>query len=89
MSRHDQERLRDILDAIRAIKQHLGRGDLSDGLVYDAVHMRLVEIGLSSFLRDHSRWFLPLSDTIESTQNIARHHFESTQNISQHHFELT
>lgn len=45
MSRHDEERLRDILDAIRAIRRHLERGDLSDGLIYDAVRMRLVEIG--------------------------------------------
>jgi len=45
MSRHDEERLHDILDAIRAIRKHLERGDLSDGLIYDAVRMRLVEIG--------------------------------------------
>jgi len=45
MSRHDEERHRDILNAIKAIKRYMERGDLSDGLVYDAVRMRLVEIG--------------------------------------------
>ena len=44
-SRHDGDRLRDILDAIVAIRSHLTRGDLSDGLVFDAVRVRLIEIG--------------------------------------------
>lgn len=41
MTRRDAERLADILDAIGAIRSHLVRGDLSDGLVYDAVRVRL------------------------------------------------
>ena len=45
MSRHDGARLRDIVDAIEAIRSHLERGDLRDGLVYDAVRIRLLEIG--------------------------------------------
>ena len=45
MTRRDAERLADILDAIGAIRSHLVRGDLSDGLVYDAVRVRLIEIG--------------------------------------------
>lgn len=45
MSRHDRARLQDIADAIDAIRSHLSRGDLHDGLVYDAVRIRLVEIG--------------------------------------------
>ena len=44
-SRHDGDRLGDILDAIVAIKSNLMRGDLSDGLVFDAVGVRLIEIG--------------------------------------------
>lgn len=31
-SRHDEERLADIVDAITAIRSYLTRGDLSDGL---------------------------------------------------------
>lgn len=45
MSRREQERLEDIGEAIAVIRQHLTRGDLSDGLVYDAVRVRLIEIG--------------------------------------------
>ena len=39
------QRLLDILAAIEAIRSHLARGDLSDGMVFDAVRIRLLEIG--------------------------------------------
>jgi uncharacterized protein with HEPN domain len=42
VSRHDASRLSDIVEAIRS---HLGKGDLSEGVVYDAVRVRLIEIG--------------------------------------------
>ena len=42
MSRHDASRLADVIEAS---KDHLTRGDLNDGLVYDAVRVRLIEIG--------------------------------------------
>ena len=45
MSRRDAERLDDIVAAISAIRSHVARGDLSDGLVFDAVRVRLIEIG--------------------------------------------
>lgn len=45
MTRRDDARLQDIVDAIDAIRSHLSRGDLHDGLVYDAVRVRLIEIG--------------------------------------------
>jgi uncharacterized protein with HEPN domain len=45
LSRHDATRLGDIIDAVGAIRAHLGRGNLHDGLVYDAVRVRLIEIG--------------------------------------------
>jgi uncharacterized protein with HEPN domain len=41
----EQQRLTDIQAAIDAIRSHLQRGDLSDGLVFDAVRIRLLEIG--------------------------------------------
>ncbi len=43
--RSDEQRLDDILVAARAIESHLDRGTLDDGLVYDAVRVRLIEIG--------------------------------------------
>lgn len=45
MSREDAARLGDIVEAIDAIRDHLTRGGLDDGLVYDAVRVRLIEIG--------------------------------------------
>ena len=45
MSYRDQQRLTDIASAITAIRSHLERGDLSDGLIFDAVRIRLLEIG--------------------------------------------
>lgn len=45
MSRRDEDRLRDVADSLDAIRNHLTRGDLHDGLVYDAVRVRLIEIG--------------------------------------------
>ena len=45
MTRRDRQRLDDVLAAIDAIAEHLGRGDLHDGLVFDAVRARLIEVG--------------------------------------------
>jgi uncharacterized protein with HEPN domain len=41
----DRQRLADIQAAVEAIHSHLERGGLSDGLVFDAVRIRLLEIG--------------------------------------------
>ena len=45
MSRSDRDRLHDVLEAGAAIAEHLQRGPLSDGLVFAAVRVRLIEIG--------------------------------------------
>ena len=45
MSYRDRQRLADIQAAIDAIGSHMTRGTLSDGLVFDAVRIRLLEIG--------------------------------------------
>ena len=45
MSYRDRERLADILAAIDAIRSHVSRGELLDGLIFDAVRIRLLEIG--------------------------------------------
>ena len=45
MSRSDRDRLVDVLEAGAAIAEHLQRGPLTDGLVLDAVRVRLIEIG--------------------------------------------
>lgn len=43
--RNDAQRLADVLAAADAIGDHLERGGLTDGLVFDAVRVRLIEIG--------------------------------------------
>ena len=45
MKRADTQWLNDVLNAIAAIERHLNRGALSDPLVFDAVRVRLIEIG--------------------------------------------
>jgi uncharacterized protein with HEPN domain len=45
MNYRDQQRLDDITSAVAAIRSHPERGDLSDGHVFDAVRLRLLEIG--------------------------------------------
>ena len=44
--RQSRARLVDIVMAIKAIDDHMTRGDLRDGLVFDAVRVRLIEITL-------------------------------------------
>lgn len=43
--RADAQRLDDVLAAASAIDSHMERGTLADGLVFDAVRVRLIEIG--------------------------------------------
>jgi uncharacterized protein with HEPN domain len=45
VSRDTERPLADVLAAIAAIRSHLHRGSLDDGLVFDAVRVRLIEIG--------------------------------------------
>jgi uncharacterized protein with HEPN domain len=45
VSRSDEQRLADVVAAIEAIRAHIARGGLDDGLVFDAVRIRLIEIG--------------------------------------------
>ncbi len=45
MTYRERQRLSDIQAEFDAIRSHLQRGDLSDGLVFDAVRIRLLEIG--------------------------------------------
>ena len=82
MSRRDPERLQDILDAIEAIYSHMARGDLSDGLIFDAVRVRLIEIGeaikaISLELLDTEPSH-PWSDIARMRDRQAHHYFDTT-----------
>ena len=81
MSRRDAERLQDILDAIDAIRSHLRRGDLSDGLVFDAVRVRLIEIGEAvKAIPDDvlaSEPALPWNAIARMRDRLAHHYFDT------------
>jgi uncharacterized protein with HEPN domain len=81
VSRRDPERLQDILDAIAAINSHVARGDLSDGLIFDAVRVRLIEIGeaikaISPELLDTEPSH-PWSDIARMRDRLAHRYFDT------------
>ena len=81
----DEERLADIVDAIDAIRSHLTRGELSDGLVFDAVRVRLIEIGKAVKLLDpkliarepNVKW----SDAAGMRDWLAHHYFDTSRAV--------
>lgn len=87
MSRHDAQRLDDISAAIAAIGEHTSRGDLSDGLVFDAVRVRLIEIGEAVKAIDHSLLArepdIPWSDIAGMRDHLAHRYFDTTHAIVQ------
>lgn len=85
MTRRDLERLTDIRDAITAIRSHVARGDLSDGLIFDAVRVRLIEIGeaikaLPAELLE-TEPTLPWSDIAGMRDRLAHHYFDTEHSI--------
>ena len=87
MKRRDGERLDDIGAAVSAIHDHMKRGDLNDGLVFDAVRVRLIEIGEA--VRAISPELLatepqiPWQDVAGMRDRLAHHYFDTTHVIVQ------
>lgn len=87
MSRHDASRLSDVIEAIEAIRSHLGKGDLSEGLVYDAVRVRLIEIGEA--VKGISPGLLaqepdiPWSAIARMRDHLAHHYFDTDHAVVQ------
>ena len=85
MSRRDEQRIADILSAADAIRSHLMRGSLSDGLVFDAVRVRLIEIGEA--VKGVSAELLATEPTIPWDQmarmrdNLAHRYFDTSHAI--------
>jgi uncharacterized protein with HEPN domain len=85
--RSDAERLEDIDVAIAAIRQHLTRGGLDDGLVFDAVRARLIEIGEAA--KQLSPELIALEPTLPWTQiaamrnRLAHRYFDTSHAIVQ------
>jgi uncharacterized protein with HEPN domain len=87
MSRHDREWLADIVDAIGAIREYQQRGDLSDGMIFDAVRLRLIEIGeavkrLSPDLLE-SEPDLPWEEISGMRDRLAHRYFDTSHAIVQ------
>ena len=87
MSRRHRQRLEDVAVAIEAIAAHLQRGDLSDGLVYDAVRVRLIEIGEAvKAIPDEilaSETQIPWADIARMRDLLAHRYFDTSHSILQ------
>ena len=87
MTYRDRQRLSDIQAAIQAIRSHLERGDLSDGLIFDAVRIRLLEIGeavkaLPADLLD-TEPAIPWKQIARMRDHLAHRYFDTTHAILQ------
>ena len=87
MSYRERQRLADIQAAIDAIRSHLRRGDLSDGLVFDAVRIRLVEIGeaVKALPEDMlgTQPSIPWRQIARMRDHLAHRYFDTTHAILQ------
>lgn len=87
MSRRDVERLTDIVASAEAIASHLERGGLEDGLVFDAVRVRLIEIGEA--VKDigsetlASEPLIPWRDVAGMRDHLAHRYFDTALSIVQ------
>jgi uncharacterized protein with HEPN domain len=87
VSRHDEERLNDVLAAALAITNHLARGSLRDGLIYDAVRVRLIEIGEAVKSIDPQLLAqepdIPWNDVAGMGNHLAHRYFDTVHSIVQ------
>ncbi|MCU1667935.1 MAG: hypothetical protein JWP40_862 [Blastococcus sp.] len=85
MTRFRRQRLLDVQAALDAIDAHLRRGDLSDGLVFDAVRVRLIEIGeaVKALPTDllETQPGLPWSEIARMRDHLAHRYFDTTHAI--------
>jgi uncharacterized protein with HEPN domain len=87
VSRHNDQRLTDILASAAAIANHTSRGGLDDGLVYDAVRVRLIEIGeavksIDPDLLAHEP-SIPWIDIAGMRNHLAHRYFDTAHSIVQ------
>jgi uncharacterized protein with HEPN domain len=85
VTRFRRQRLLDVAAALDAIDAHVARGDVSDGLVFDAVRVRLIEIGeaVKALPRDllESEPGLPWSEIARMRDQLAHRYFDTTHAI--------
>jgi len=87
VSRRDDQRLTDILAAAAAIADHITRGTLDDGLVFDAVRVRLIEIGEAVKAIDPDLLMresaIPWMDVAGMRNHLAHRYFDTAHAIVQ------
>ena len=87
MTYREQQRLADIQAAIDAIGSHLQRGDLSDALVFDAVRIRLLEIGeaVKALPAEmlNSQPSIPWSQIARMRDHLAHRYFDTNHAVLQ------
>jgi uncharacterized protein with HEPN domain len=87
VSRYDDQRLADVLAAAEAIASHLRRGGFDDGLVFDAIRVRLIEIGEAvkaidpALLADEPD--IPWKDVAGMRDHLAHRYFDTAHGIVQ------
>lgn len=79
--RNDAQRLADVLAAADAIADHLERGSLTDGLVFDAVRVRLIEIGEAVKAIDPAEPDVPWQDVAGMRNHLAHRYFDTDHAI--------
>jgi uncharacterized protein with HEPN domain len=87
VSSRDAQRLADITAAIAAIRSHIQRGTLSDGLVFDAVRIRLLEVGeavkgVSPAVLEREP-SIPWSEIARMRDHLAHRYFDTNHAIVQ------
>jgi uncharacterized protein with HEPN domain len=87
VSYRDEQRLLDIVAAIDTIGVHVSRGSLTDGLVFDAVRIRLLEIGEAvKSLPDNllnAEAAIPWSEIARMRDHLAHRYFDTTHAVVQ------
>jgi len=87
VSYRERQRLADTQAAIDAIHSHLQRGDLSDGLIFDAVRIRLLEIGeaVKALPADllATQPSIPWQQIARMRDHVAHRYFDTTHAILQ------
>lgn len=85
MSRYDRDRLDDIVMALTAIDAHLTRGPMEDDLVFDAVRVRLIEIGEAVKSIDgallNTEPNIPWSEIAKLRDKLTHHYFDLSRDL--------
>lgn len=88
MSRDDHQRLVDIAHACSVIRHYLEQGDLREGLIFDAVRMRLVEIGEAAKAVSpellSTEPSVPWSEVVRMRDRLTHRYFDTLHSIVEH-----